>query len=84
MDVDAQGRHTQDHRIQLTPKKTSLVGKDMAITKVISAVVFASAALLLRQTTPVAAFCACPAVYFLPSDYADMGAVVVRAKVLKR
>ena len=58
----------------------------MAINKVISAVVFVSAAAvgLLLQTTPVTATCFCPAVYFSPSQFAEQGAIVLRADVLCR
>ena len=37
-------------------------------------------AVLLHQTTHVDAQCACPDVYFSPSDYVEMGAVVLRAE----
>lgn len=54
------------------------------IGKVISAVVFASAAAVLHQTTPVDAYCICPAWVVTPSTSAEMGAVVLRAKVLSK
>ena len=56
----------------------------MTINKVISAVVIALSAVLLHQTTQVNAQCACPRIYYSPSAYAKMGAVVLRAKILSR
>ena len=56
----------------------------MTINKVISAVVLASAAVLLHQTTPVGAVCLCQERYYAPSVFAELGAVVLRAKILSR
>ena len=57
---------------------------NMAINKAISAVVFCLAAVLLHKTSQVDALCACRSWYRTPSDYADMGAVVLRAEVVYR
>lgn len=56
----------------------------MAVNKVISAVVFALAAVLMHRTAQAGALCPCLSWYRTPSVYADQGAVVLRAKVVYR